>query len=331
VIARNDAASLLVVDAERLRTTARIPVQGGAIGALAWLAPRRLLALQEVAGERQRLLALDVATRRIVARSALTGSVQQIAKGSRDLVLLLAPTGAIGPARLTVVGRTGAVRSVLLARVRAGSRLHPTPQHRVDSRMPGLAVVPQRRRAYVVDQNLVAEIDLRTLAVAYHSLSRPPSLLGRLWNWLEPKASAKFVDGYRRQASYVGNGVLAVAGSDAEQGRLRAAGLLAVDTQSWDVRQIDRGAWSARVAGALVLAWGERNGLAAYDSAGAQRFHLFAGESTWVAQVYRGRAYVGISGSQELRVVDLQTGAAVGARQSLPWLLLGSGDGWWGA
>jgi hypothetical protein len=125
--------------------------------------------------------------------------------------------------------------------------------------------------------------------------------------------------------------VLAVAGSDAERGRLRAAGLVALDTRSWDVRQIDRSAWSARVAGELVLAWGERNGLAAYDSAGAQRFHLFAGESTWVAQVYGGRAYVGIAGSQELRVVDLATGAATGTRpEALPWLLLGSGDGWWG-
>jgi hypothetical protein len=50
-----------------------------------------------------------------------------------------------------------------------------------------------------------------------------------------------------------------------------------------------------------------------------------------LAQLYGGRAYVGISGQQSLRIVDLATGSVLATRQQpLPWLLLGDGAGWWG-
>jgi hypothetical protein len=85
------------------------------------------------------------------------------------------------------------------------------------------------------------------------------------------------------------------------------------------------GCWDAAAGRATGI------GLEAYDIEGVARFHLFEGQSVWVGQVYGGHACVGISGGNELRVVDLATGTAVATRQQkLPWLLLGDGGGWWG-
>jgi hypothetical protein len=341
VVARNDVSSLLLVDAGSVRATAKIAITGGEIGALAWPAGGRLLAVQERPGGRQRLLALDIGTRKVVARTALGGSVTKVVKTARGLTLLVAPAGAIGPARIAVADRRGSVRFVRLGRILAGSRLRPAPGHLVDARQPGLAVDPAARRAFVVGDALVADVDLRRLSVSYHSLERKPSLLARLRSWLEPSASAKLVSGYDRQASWLGNDNLVVTGSDTEQGRYRPAGLLTVDTRSWSVRTLHRGGTSFRITGDVVLAWGGTwdaaagrtigSGLAAYDREGRERFHLFDGQQVWVGAVYAGRAYVGVSGERDLRVVDLASGAEVGTRQPLPWLLLGGGDGWWGA
>jgi len=341
-VARNDASSLRLVDVRRMRVTADVRLDGGAVGALAWLASGRVLALQEVDSERQRLVAIDLTGRRVVAHRALGGSVVRLGRTARELVMLLAPAHAIGPARIAVADRQGAVRFVRLERIVAGSKLLGTgSDHRVDARLPGLAVDPQGRRAFVVDKSLVAEIDLRTLAVAYRTLERPASLLGRLWNWLEPAAEAKQVSGHVRSARWLGGDLLTVSGTDTEQTGARPVGLLLINTRSWSIRTIDREATSFVVAGNLLLATGTSwdaatskttgMGIAAYGFDGEERFQLFDGESAWMAQVYGGRAYVGISGQDErLRIVDLSAGSVVGERPlPLPWLVQGVASGWW--
>ena len=79
---------------------ADIPLTGGAVGGLAWLTRARVLALQEVCcSERQRVVVVDLAHRRVQARYDLGGSVLRVAHTSGDLVLLLAPAKAIGTAR----------------------------------------------------------------------------------------------------------------------------------------------------------------------------------------------------------------------------------------
>jgi hypothetical protein len=339
-VARNDASSLRLVDVRRMRTTANMRVEGGAIGALAWLAPGRLLAVQEAPGERQRLLALDLSARRVVARTSLEGSVLQIARTGRQLAMLVAPARTIGPARIAIVDARGTVRFANVGRIAAGAKLLSTRQHRVEGRHPGLAVDPDTRRAYVVGDTLVADVDLRSRSVSYHSLERKPSLLARLWSWLEPTASAKLVNGYYRQASWLGGGLVAVSGTDTQQGRWQPTGLVAVDTSTWDVRTIDRGGTSFRVADDFLLAWGAASngaaappvgiGLKAYDLEGRELFHLFDGQLVSAYPVYGGRAYVSTPDTKELRVVDLATGTVVATRQRLPWLLLGAGDSWWG-
>jgi hypothetical protein len=344
VVAQNHSASLRLVDAARMRVTANVRVDGGAIGALAWLAPGTLLAVQEIAGERQRLLAVDLVKRRVSTRTSLDGSVQRLARTGQELVMLLGPAQSIGVARIAVADRRGAVRFVRLEQILAGSKLLGTgSDHRVDSQLPGLAVDPEGSRAFVVAKSLIAEINLRTLAVSYHTLQRKASFLARLWNWLEPAAAAKQVSGYWREARWLGGGLLAISGTDTEQGEMQPAGLLVADTRGWSVRTIDRSAMSFEVAGDVLLAMGgswdpstERMtgfGLVTYGFDGGKRFQLFDGEQAWLALVYGGRAYVGISGqgAVPLRIVDLATGHVVGTRQpSLPWLLLGPGSGWWG-
>lgn len=345
VVAQSSPSSLRLVDVARMRVTANVRVDGGPIGALAWLAPRTLLAVQEITGERQRLLAVDLVKRRVTTRKSLRGSVQQLARTGQELVLLLGPAKSIGVARIAVAHRRGAVRFVRLERIFAGSKLLGTgSDHRVDSRLPGLALDPEGHRAFVVGKRLVAEVNLRTLAVSYHTLRRKASFLSRLWNWLEPAAAAKQVSGYWREARWLGGGLIAVSGADTEQRLMQPAGLLVADSRGWSVRMIDRSATSFDVAGDVLLAMGgswdaptNRTtgiGLVVYGFDGGQRFQLFDGRQVWLALVYGGRAYVGISGQEAapLRIVDLVTGQVVGTRQqALPSLLLGPGSGWWGA
>jgi hypothetical protein len=336
-VARNDASSLRLVDVGHMRVTANIRIDGGAIGALAWLAPRRLVAVQESPGERQRLLAVDLVKRRVAARYALGGSVERLAQTSQELVMLLAPAKAIGPAKIAVANRLGAVRFVRLERVLAGSKVLATgSDHRVDTELPGLDVAPQSRRAFVVGNGAVAEIDLRNLMVSYATLERRTLL-----SQLKPAAATKQESGHVREARYLAGNLLAISGADTEQGRTQPAGLLVADTRGWSVRMIDRGATGFEVAGDLLLAMGGSwdavtgratgMGLAAYAFDGRKRFQVFDGEQAWLAEVYGGRAYVGIVGQDGLSIIDLPGGNVVGARaQPLPWLLLGDGAGWWG-
>jgi hypothetical protein len=341
-VARNDRTAVQLVNAARLRVTGslRWGFDGGSIGTLAWLAPRRIVGIQEAFGERQRVVAFDLAKQRIAARRALGGRVVQLERTARELVLLLAPGETIGRARVAVVDPRGGIRSVRLERILAGSKLLRTGgNHAVDARTPGLAVDPGGRRAFVVAKELAAEVDLRTLAVSYHSLERPPSLLSRLWSWLEPAAYAKQVNGYYRETRWLGGHLLAVSGSDTEQRRYQPAGLRMIDTRGWSFRTVDRGAMLFQVDADALLATGgwwdpatKRTtgiGVAVYGFDGAKRFQLFDGQHAWVALALDGHAYVGV-GQEPLRIVDLATGSVVGTRQQpLPSLLLGVGSGWW--
>jgi hypothetical protein len=78
-LARHDRGaprSLRMVDVRRMRVTGDVPVTGGAVGLLAWLAPERVLMIQDVCcDERQQVVAVDVAEGRAVARRPLRGTV----------------------------------------------------------------------------------------------------------------------------------------------------------------------------------------------------------------------------------------------------------------
>jgi hypothetical protein len=339
VLARNGRfalRSLRFVEVRGLRVAGDMRLPGGPVGALAWFAGGRLLALQEVCcSERQRLLAVDVAQRRVTVRRALPGSVLAVQQTPQELVLLLYRSQALGPARLAVADSRGHVRVVRLDRVVAGlpSGVGSGLPRRLS--VPGLAVDPGRRRAFVVTPGLVTEVDLRSLAVSYHRLGHT-SLLGRLHAWIEPEAQAKEGSGPTRSARWLRGGLLAVTGADEQGPRSKPAGLMLVDTRSWRSKTIDESATELAVAGDLLLVTGGRtSGLTAYGIDGHRRFRALDGRQAWVEQIYRGRAYVGSfrpNGTQApFRVVDLATGRTIREQAlPLPWLLLDASSGWWG-
>jgi hypothetical protein len=341
-LARNDGLgvrSLRLVDTGHMRVAADIPLTGGPVGGVAWLTRGRVLALQEVCcSERQRALVVDLAHRRVQARYDLGGSVLRVVHASGDLVLLLAPAQAIGTARLAVVDGRGVVRFVPLPGILAGTKLLSSASYRTEIQLPGMAVDPSDRVAFVVGPNLVAEVRLGSLSVSYHP-SRPTA------------AVAKGSSGAVRTAAWLGGGLLAVTGERDSFDTTRnsqgigPAGLILLDTRTWTARTLDPSATDVVVWRDLLLATGTSLdattgaqcgiGFAAYGSDGSLRFRLFAGELVWPAAIYRGLAYIdvsGPSGRQASRTVDLASGQVVGAHpQRLPDLLLGTAAGWWGA
>ena len=331
-----------VVDPVSLRQRAMVRLTHG-LGAVAWPAPNRVLALSPGRGwGLVEVVAYDPLARRVVRRAQLTGTLLRTARTPGGLALLLAPGDGMGAARLAVVDANGAVRTTALDLV--AGWVEPDGEPWVfRQRVPGLAVDPEGGRAFVVPaEGPVLEIDLATLAVRERELSQQVSLLGRLHGWLEPAAQAKASDGPTRTARWLGNDLLAVSGSDGQatvrDGRIERqtwapAGLKLIDTQTWSVRTVNERASGFLFTEGMLLASGTGIGLVAYGPYGEERFALFPDRSPWVSGVIDGRAYVGFGGGpgQTLSVVELATGLVVGEHAGIvPQLLLGAADPWSG-
>jgi hypothetical protein len=318
--------------------------------ALLWARPDRVVAIVDkcCAGASD-LVVVDAGSRRVLSRQELPGEVSALTRGSSSLVLLMTPRGQIGPARLDVVGDDGSLRSVALDRVIAGS-FWPTGAESDPIgkfRVPALVVDPVGQRAYVVQADgPAADVDLRTLAVSYHELTAPKSLAARFGDWLSPPALAKGGNGPHRSGTWLGDGLIAVTGTDEQASRdsngtmsmsMTPSGLAIVDTRNWTIRTLDRGADAVTPVDGLLLATGSRwssdgsdpkgMGLAAYGADRTLRFHVLDGRSTGLAAALGGRAYVYVNGQNgiaTIEVVDLAAGRIVGERSpDLPMLLLG--------
>jgi len=242
------------------------------------------------------------------------------------MLVLVAPYGAIGPARLFVLEASGRVRSVTFQRIRAG-----IDAQKYAARTPGLAADTAGDRAFVVGGgDPLAEIKLSNLAVRYHALARPLD-----------KAE---LTGPTRYARWVGNGLLAVAGDDAK-GELvngqafsetKPSGLQLVDTRTWRARTLDAGATRTGLAGARILAYGATLrgyeamggiGLGLYGRDGSTVAHLFGTQPVQRIQVAGSRAFV--DGESSSSVVDLQSGTVMGTLPGFaPDLLVGDSREW---
>jgi hypothetical protein len=346
----NPSFAVRFVDLRSLKTvppSVRLP---GFARALLWSRADRLAALVETADDGTwHAMTIDLATRRVRATTDLWGEPAGVGRTGDALVVLETPRNAIGLARLTLIGGDGDVRSVPLERVSAGTSVksdsgggEPLVTHRV----PALAVDPGGERAYVVQPDgPAAEIDLRTLQVAYHDLNAPRSLLSRLSSWLTPPAEAKASEGPRRDGRWLGGGLIAVTGSDDSRVvdpkgnvsyRTAPAGLAIVDTHDWTVQTLDPRADAVEVGGGVLLATaaysnGPPMGLAAYGPDRKLKFRLFPHRTVWVPAVLAGRAYVStgfdkVSGADRIAVVDLASGRVVARRRiDLPTPLLSDG------
>lgn len=339
------AEGVRIVDLERMRLIGRAArgVDGRSIQPLAWPERDRLLALDLAYTQgpgvprMQNLLVVDPVARRLVATRPLRGWATATARAPGSVVLLVEPASGVGPARLAVVGASGRVREVLLSRIRSGVEEEEGRGSEIRFRVqnPGLAVDPDAGRAFVLGAGApVAEIDLRTLAVSDHELSEPISGLSRLRGWLEPVAQAKSASGWSRQALWLGDGMIAVSGSDYDGLRSTPTGLSLIDVRSWSVRTLEpRAGLVSESHGVLLAAAATRDGraeteagigVAAYARTGERLWHALGDEPVWWTQTAGGYAYVPARGADSggVRVIDLRTGEVSAAvRSEMPVFL----------
>jgi hypothetical protein len=317
-------ASIRIVDPASLRVRRDVPLAdaAGSVSWVTWLRSHRMLAVAKRGNAAVYVVAVDPRSRRVLRWTTVDAVPWQGVRLREGLVLLLGSADGIRPAQLAVVDVDGVVRLATIPRISIGVDASPRGHDPIFRRQgPGLAVDPESRRAFLVDgDDLVAAVDLDSLAVSYHRASRARRV---------PAAIRKAVDGPYRQAQWLGRGTLVVSGVDSTawkdtagkvQWRAAAAGLSLVDTRTWRRRAIDPDASSFRAATDLLLASGgssgsaaqERRdvGVAAYGLDGSPGWRLFEGESAYVEQLAGPYAYVVTEGSR-LAVVELATGQVV--------------------
>jgi hypothetical protein len=318
-----DVPEIMFIDVKRVEEDGDKVVLSGrnSFGTLYWATRRRLLALLE-GGPEPRVVVVDPVARRVLGEQRLAGAVRAVRTTPDGLVLVLGPSDSIGPSRLAVVDARGEVRFAALSEIWSGWEQVDTDgdEHRTRQLVPGLAVDPTGRRAVVVPPGRrVAEIDLRTLAVSYHDLAEPISLLDRLHNWIEPPAHAKSPDGPAREAVWLGEHVVAVTGLRYETRRDGKtieipAGLDFIDTRDWTVRSLDPAVSEISLAHGALLAYGGSDGswrgLTAYGPDGRRRFHVLGARRVTFVQVVGRYGYV-VENETTTFVVDVRAGRLV--------------------
>jgi hypothetical protein len=310
-----DGPKLRLVDLRRMRLIgdARVARRGSAWGT-AWVLPRRILAVVLTrAGDDTIVAGVDAASRRVVWRRTLGGSLQAGERFRRSLLLVLGPRDGVGESRFVQVTPAGRLHSASLPEVRSGSETvetKPDGAFVLESR-PGLAIDRPGTRAFVVQADgPPAEVDLRTFQVRSHLLH----------------PAAELPDGAvagTRDALWLGNGLLAVTGFDsnfsAGTGKSRArtwttpAGLTLIDVRRWSGQTIDDRATDVMRAGGTLYASsfvvsGRRpsgSGLTAYSFAGRRRFHRYGDEPVGVQPL--GRKLL-VAGPRTIALIDARTG-----------------------
>jgi hypothetical protein len=325
---------LRFVETQHVQVLRRSVPLGGLVAALLWSEPNRVVALmQDCCSTATGVEVVDPGARRVLSRTELDGTILAIGRTGDALVVLTGPTRGIGTARITVIDALGGTRRVELSKIVAG-RAWPPDGHAPmlgTQRIPALAVDPSGGHAYVVDEaGLTADVTLSSLDVGYHDL-RPASVGARIANWLQPSAHAKGINGTQLHGTWLGNGFVAVSGTesaariDSAAGEVMSetpAGVEIVDTREWTKRMLDRGGDQVTAAGDVLLVTGRRwsstqirsdgMGVAAYGPGETAKFHVFAGDSAWVQAVWERFAYVSVG--ERTRVIGLSTGRVVETR-----------------
>ena len=202
---------ICIVDAGTMRIAGYVHASI-AVEAVAWLRPRRIVGVLQRGG----VFVADPVTETIVHSRNLPFQPfgPAVARTSEGLAVLMRSR----PPQLVVVNAHGDVRSVSLRRIERGA---------------ALAAAPRGLRAFVTSAGgPVAEVNVRTMGVRYHGVATPH-------------------DGERREALWLGDGMLAVSGDP-------NAGVTVIDTRTWTARTVAPGATSARLAGGRLLVYSER-------------------------------------------------------------------------
>ena len=328
------AIGVRIVDLQRMKLVASVAKRPWhrRLTPLAWPERRRLLVLdspQDAQGAPDALLAVDPFQRRILGRTVRASSARTWRSWvpvGHELLVLSQRTEEMGVLRLVVFGpNAGILRAKDVGIVGGVFPEHGdagAPQARVAS--PALAGDPYGRRAFVVDSLTIASVDLKTLDVSYARLAEPRSLAARFFAWLEPAAQAKLASGFSRQATWLGDGLLAVSGATFEGAWSTPSGLQLVDTQTGALRTLEPRASAHRFSQGLLLAFGASRdratnvengmGLAAFSREGVRVWSALGDERVWLAETAAGYAYVPTPEETfppGIRVIDLATGAVV--------------------
>jgi hypothetical protein len=313
-VSTTSGAKLEFIDVDRMQSLGAMTVSGlGAIELISWPEERRLFGVASACcSARTYVLVLDPVARAVVARVILGGTKVATAPAADGVAVLAAPTKGIGKARIVDVSRAGIARRVTLARIRAGSKWRDAGSQPVGTiRQPGFTTDTAGSHAYVVDASgLVADVDLVTLRVAYHA-SRSFA------------RAEKELTGPIRYARWVGDGRIAVSGTNQRRSTWTPAGLTLLDTHAWSSRLVDpQASWFVRSPDAMLVVAGGR--LSAYDLDGRVRYRLpVASAQTAYADVHGRYAY--LWDEDTVRVLDAASGA-VAATLPKPDLWLVPGD-----
>jgi len=303
---------LRFVDTRRMRVLGDLtlaPGVSGAVDNVTWLRSGRLLATVQ-SQDGTILVVVDPVHRRLLRRELLPKAFG-VARLPDGVALLLGPYEGFGPAVFAVVDANGnLVRKVTVDRIPVGRVVTDQSTHAVDMQQPGFAVDAAGGRAFLVGPDFqVATVDLRTFDVAYHGGS------GR-----SLAARRKEISGTARSARWLGNGTLAVAGTDfhgAYDGQ--PMGLRLIDTRDWSSQLVDPqlggvGAGEGLLYGSVTTAGHQQ--YAVYGLDGALRYRLDLEPDTYLS-LQGPYAYVCRSAAL-LRVLDAATGATLRQASSTP-------------
>jgi hypothetical protein len=299
------ARGLRVFDTRSLKRAGRVRLSDVYVREYAWMSPRRIVGFGQ-----EGVFAIDPVSGKPLRTPAIPPEIVDVRRvGNRLLFLFGRPRWALGSARVVVVDPAGRSTEVRLSRIKAAVLERGFGP---ENFAPGLAIDPAGH-AFVVGgrDEPIAEVNLKTLRVTYHEL---------------PKV-AQDVTGRARTAIWLGGGRIAVFGGDVIQqsGRhdLVHTGLLIADLRQRRYEVVDTDARSVSFAGRTLLASDWRSGLKGYSTTGQRLYEAFAGERVMSIATFRSRAFVFslLGEPRGIRVIDARTGAVVGTRRSLPFIL----------
>jgi YD repeat-containing protein len=316
-------ASLRFIDLGRMRLAHELDGAAGAVEAVAWLTPARLLA-ESFGPSRTDLLVVDPTQQRVVRRAHLPGEVVATARAGDRIILLLSPRERIGPSRLVTADAQGRLQVRTLKHIWSGGRW--LRQHRVRQvRTPALTVDPSAGRAYVIGPSgPVAEIALDQLTVTYHILQR--------------RVLAKAIQGAQRTARWLPNGLIAVSGWNGSVSRngvstSEPAGLKLIDPRTWAVRTVNASTNFFLVTDSLLLtsersaAGGDPETLIGYSFDGKETLRTTLERPLGVLEAAGRYAYNWDPTSKLMTVLDLASGSVLN-QAATPYLtFIGNQDG----
>jgi hypothetical protein len=296
-----------------------------------WAGADRVVAAMEVGSGRQRLVWVDASSRKVVARRAYSGWNVNSLSVPGGLAVVLGPAEGVGPVRILLADEHGGIRTIRVDGIRAGAEYAEPSDASGQVLTPAVTVDHEAGRLYVVAARglLVAEVDLASGLVAYHSLGASASK-GNVGVWW-------------RHAVWAGGGRIAVTGHHwpAVRGRREPAGpvpvpfgLRMIDTSDWSIATLDARTDSMHVADGAVLASGtlffrggrrtESTGLLAFDDAGRRAYTRFRGRPVVLLGSRGSLGYLWIRRTRTAHVIDLGSGRTLNTIRTgrrVPFLL----------